>query len=141
MNILFFSSCRKDTGNQLESMIRSIYFQADEEFIFQEYKMHRISEIMKVPERKGLNKLRAHYRISCIEYGNHMSMQTFHNQKSYKLHKEGPTNQLVSESHCKDVTGIAPRIIISYSASNQCIEATYLHRIFRFTQLFSYCRT
>ena len=38
MNILFFSSCRKDTGNQLESMIRSIYFQADEEFIFQEYK-------------------------------------------------------------------------------------------------------
>ena len=141
MNILFFSSCRKDTSNQLESMIRSIYFQADEVFIFHECKMHCISEIMKVPEWKGPKKLRAHYRISYVDYGNHMSMQTFHNQKSYKLHKEGPTNQLVSESHCKDATGIPPRIIISYSASNQCIEATYQHRIFRFTQLFSYCRT
>ena len=104
-------------------------------------KKSRLGSIPPLPERKGLNKLRAHYRISCIEYGNHMSMQTFHNQNSCKLHKEGATNQLVSESHCKDATGIPPRIIISYSASNQCIEATYLHRIFRFTQLFSYCRT
>jgi hypothetical protein len=140
MNILFFSSCRKDTSNQLESMIKSIYFQANEVFIFHEYKMHCISEIMKVPERKGLNKHRAHYRISFIEYGNHMSMQTFHSQHPYKLHKEGPTNQLVSESRCKDATGIAPRVIISYSAINQCTEATYQHHIFRFTQLFSYCR-